>query len=145
MFQQIALGSALVLITTLVHTGCMVAAIRFTKRSNARVRSGQSHWMRGGVIALFVLLMFYAAILDISVWAVAYLVVGAMPSLEPALYFSTVTFTSLGYGDITLNDDWRLLASLESANGVMIFGWTTALIFAIVQRIYWPPPPADDT
>jgi hypothetical protein len=145
MFQQIALGSALVLITTLVHTGCMMAAIRFVKKSNAGVRSGQSRWTREAMIAVFVLLMFYAAILDVSVWAVAYLAVGAMPSFEPALYFSTVTFTSLGYGDIVLNDGWRLLAALESANGVMIFGWTTALIFAIVQRVYWPPPPADDT
>ena len=145
MFQQIALGSALVLITTLVHTGCMMAAIRFVKKSNAGVRSGQSLWTREAMIAVFVLLMFYAAILDIAVWAVAYRAVSAMPSLEPALYFSTVTFTSLGYGDIVLNDNWRLLAALESANGIMIFGWTTALIFAIVQRIYWPAPAADDT
>jgi hypothetical protein len=139
MLQQIALGSALVLITTLVHTVCMMTAIRFLKKSNAKVRSGQSHWTREALIAVFVLLMFYAAILDISVWAAAYLALGAMPSFEPALYFSTVTFTSLGYGDIVLNDDWRILAALESANGIMIFGWTTALIFAIVQRIYWPP------
>jgi hypothetical protein len=64
-----------------------------------------------------------------------HLLVGAFSALEPALYFSTVTFATLGYGDITLNESWRLLASFEAANGIIMFGWTTALIFAVVQRL----------
>ena len=139
MLQQIALGSVLVLATTIIHTVCMVAAVRTIKRMHARHQFKSSRWLREGLIAAFVLLMFYAALLDSSLWAAAYLALGVMSSFEPALYFSTVTFTSLGYGDIVLDEGWRLLASFEAANGVMIFGWTTALIFAIVQRVYWPP------
>lgn len=51
------------------------------------------------------------------------------------MYFSMVTFTTLGYGDITLGGDWRLLASFEAANGIIMFGWTTALIVAYLQRM----------
>jgi voltage-gated potassium channel Kch len=91
--------------------------------------------MRVSLIAALVVLMFYAALLEITIWAATYLLVGAMSAFEPALYFSTVTFTTLGYGDITLNESWRLLASFEAANGIIMFGWTTALIFAFIQRI----------
>jgi voltage-gated potassium channel Kch len=69
------------------------------------------------------------------VWAGAYLRVGAIEGLEAALYFSIVTFTTLGYGDITLNTDWRLLASFQAASGIIIFGWTTALLVAVAQRV----------
>ena len=75
------------------------------------------------------------SLFEASIWAGVYLMVGAISGLEPALYFSTVTFTTLGYGDITLNESWRLLGSFEAANGVIMFGWTTALIFAFVQRV----------
>jgi len=79
--------------------------------------------------------MFFAALLEVSIWAAVYLLVGAMPALEPALYFSTVTFTTLGYGDLTLSESWRLLGSFEAANGIILIGWTTALIFAFVHRM----------
>jgi hypothetical protein len=47
-----------------------------------------------------------------------------------------VTFTTLGYGDVVLTGQWRTLASIQAANGVIIFGWTTALIFYFIQQIY---------
>jgi len=59
----------------------------------------------------------------------------AIEQLETALYFSMVTFTTLGYGDVTMSPDWRLLASFEAANGIIMFGWTTALIAAVIQRL----------
>jgi hypothetical protein len=75
------------------------------------------------------------SVLDTVIWAYVYLRVGAIEQLETALYFSMVTFTTLGYGDVTLSPDWRLLASFEAANGVIMFGWTTALIVAVIQRL----------
>ena len=52
------------------------------------------------------------------------------------IYFSMVTFTTLGFGDVVLTGQWRTLASIQAANGVIIFGWTTALIFYFIQQIY---------
>jgi voltage-gated potassium channel Kch len=63
---------------------------------------------------------------------------GALPSFEEALYFSTVTFTTVGYGDIILGREWRQLATFEAANGWIIFGWATALIMTVIQRLYFP-------
>jgi len=59
-----------------------------------------------------------------------------LPDMETAFYFSMVTFTTLGYGDVVLTGQWRALASIQAANGVIVFGWTTALIFYFIQRIY---------
>jgi voltage-gated potassium channel Kch len=59
-----------------------------------------------------------------------------LPSFEEALYFSTVTFTTVGYGDIVPGREWRQLATFEAINGWLIFGWTTALIIAVIQRLY---------
>ena len=52
------------------------------------------------------------------------------------LYFSVVTFTTLGYGDISLSADYRLLSGIEALNGIILVGWTTAMIFSVVQRIW---------
>ncbi len=69
-------------------------------------------------------------------YAILYVVLGVLSGMEPALYFSTVTFTTLGYGDVVLDPRWRLLASFEAANGIIMFGWTTAIVIAAVQRVY---------
>jgi hypothetical protein len=83
--------------------------------------------------------MFLAVVLEALIWALLYLfdpLVTALPDLETAFYFSMVTFTTLGYGDVVLAGKWRTLASIQAANGVIIFGWTTALIFYFIQQIY---------
>ena len=129
MWQQIALGSALVLLTTGAHAfGSVVAMFGLTHVH----RVDHTHIGRGFVISLLVLVI---SLVDSVVWAYAYVAVGAIPEIEPALYFSMVTFTTLGYGDLTLAPGWRLLASFEAANGIIIFGWTTALVVAYIQRL----------
>jgi len=81
-------------------------------------------------------------IIEVGVWAVVYLAlpdIAEVGTFEEAIYFSTVTFSSLGYGDIVIQGSWRLLTAIESMAGVLIFGWSTALLFAVVQRI-WDVP-----
>ncbi len=80
-------------------------------------------------------ILFLTTLVEATIWASSYLAVGAFDSFEPALYFSMVTFTTLGYGDIVLNEAWRLMASFQAGIGVIMFGWTTALIIALIQRI----------
>jgi voltage-gated potassium channel Kch len=73
------------------------------------------------------------------VWALLYLLnpaITVLPDIQTAFYFSLVTYTTLGYGDIVLTGDWRVLSAVEAVNGVIIFGWTTALIIYFIQRIY---------
>jgi len=77
-------------------------------------------------------------VVEIAVWALAYLLLlpgDILNTFEKATYFSAVTFTTLGYGDITLVDhEWRLLSGVEALVGILLVGWTTAFLFAVVQR-----------
>lgn len=57
-------------------------------------------------------------------------------NFSETLYFSLVTFTTLGYGDISLSSEWQLLSGLEAINGIMLIGWSTAMMYSLVQNIY---------
>ncbi|MEX0275816.1 MAG: potassium channel family protein [Flavobacteriaceae bacterium] len=74
------------------------------------------------------------------VWAVCYYslpkAANDFSSFSDAIYFSVVTFTTLGYGDITLSSGWRLLSGIEAINGIMLIGWSTAMMYSLIQRIY---------
>ena len=83
--------------------------------------------------------MFIGVVSEALLWALFYLYspeITTLPDLETALYFSMVTFTSVGYGDVVITGPWRIPASIDTANGVIIFGWTTALIFYHLQVVY---------
>jgi hypothetical protein len=136
MLLNIAVAGLLMLATTAIHAGGMVVALHLTRervgRLRTRLRQLHFYW-----IAAVVLLMFVVSLLEVSLWAVMYVWLDAIEHFERALYFSTVTFTTLGYGDIVLDPRWQLLAAFEAANGIIMFGWTTAIVVAVVQRVYF--------
>lgn len=132
MWKEFLLGVLLVIATTIVHAGGTVVALRALK---PRSWAAHPHLLRTLLICSLVLGMFLLSLLEAALWGCTYVAVGAIESLESALYFSLVTFTTLGYGDMTFESDWRLLASLEAVNGIIMFGWTTALVVAYLQRL----------
>ena len=75
---------------------------------------------------------------EIAVWAVFYAWRDAMPDLTSAAYFSAVTYTTTGYGDLMLPEDWRLVGGIEALTGILMCGWSTAFFFALVSRLYEP-------
>ena len=135
MYFEILFGTLLMVATTLVHTLCTSLSLRLLR--SLRV----AHWMLNSglkqalVIATVVVALFLTSTIEAGMWALTYLGLGAIDSFKDALYFSTVTYTTLGFGDITLSEDWRLLSAFEAANGTIMFGWSTALVFAFVQHI----------
>jgi len=136
MLYHVALGSALMAMTTVVHAGCTALALSVLRQPRAaswglRSRTSEAMLVAGVVVALFM-----ASLLEATIWGATYLQLGALSTFEEALYFSIVTFTTLGYGDVTLPQQWRLLSSFEAANGTILFGWSTALVFAFVQHLY---------
>lgn len=135
LIHQIVLGAGLVGLTVIIQAAFMLAGLRGIENLRTHERKF-THQHATLIIVLFVLFMFVAVIIDVWIWAAVYLATGAMASLEEALYFSTTNFTTLGYGDVVLGKDWRLLASFEAANGLIIFGWMTALVIAVIQRFY---------
>lgn len=133
------IGAALVVITVIMHAFGTTAWLKVLGRrytdSDGLIRAGKTlHVLVGTVIVLL-----FLHTLEIIVWAYAYLAmlpVGELASFEEAVYFSFVTFTTLGYGDITLAENWRLLSGIEALNGIMLVGWSTAMLFAVVQRTW---------
>ena len=135
MFEQIALGVALMITTTVVHAGCTRLLLRLLRATHAERWGLKTEATQSLLIAGVVVLLFFAALVEAAIWAGTYLYIGAITGFEEALYFSIVTFTTLGFGDITLSADWRILCSFEAANGIILFGWSTALVYAFIQRI----------
>ena len=136
MLLNIAIGAFMMVVTTGIHAGGMILALRVMRSQGGSVRQRlrQSQIYR---VAGIVLMMFLVSLIEVLVWAVTYLVLDAIQGLERALYFSMVTFTTLGYGDVVLEESWRLLASIEAANGIIMFGWSTAIVIAAVRHVYF--------
>jgi len=74
-------------------------------------------------------------VIEISIWGVLYDWVDAIPGLQSALYFSAVTYTTTGYGDLVLPPDWRMVGAIEALTGILMCGWSTGFFFAIVSRM----------
>lgn len=90
------------------------------------------------VLSYTALLLLLLHIVEVTIWAAIYLMIPEIQQLgnfEEALYFSMATFTTLGYGDIVLEHHWRIMSGFEAMNGIMLFGWSTAMLFSSVQRI----------
>ena len=135
MLTHIVIGVALLVATTSVHSVCTWLSLRTVSVIHARELVRRSVFAQVALIAGLVVLLFFAALFESTLWAWTYLAVGALGTFEEAFYFSNVTFSTLGFGDLTLGEDWRLLSSFQAANGTILFGWSTALVFALVQAI----------
>jgi hypothetical protein len=137
MFFRLSLGAGLIAATVVIQALFMSAGLNTFKRFEER-RPGAMAREPAITTVIWILFLLIPIILDVTLWATFYYMSGALPSFEEALYFSTVTFTTVGYGDIVLDREWRQLATLEAVNGWIIFGWATALIMAVIQRLYFP-------
>ena len=71
---------------------------------------------------------------EVLVWSLAYLIVDAVPVGTNLVYFAFVNYTTLGYGDVTPVQDWQLLGPMTAMNGVLLFGWSTAVIFEVLRK-----------
>jgi len=133
------IGAGLVLITVIIHAAGTTTWLREIGRRypDADDAFHPNNSLKILIGTVLILLALHS--LEIVVWASAYLLLlpsAELGSFEEAVYFSFVTFTTLGYGDITLSQDWRLLSGIEALNGIMLVGWTTAMLFAVVQRTW---------
>ena len=136
--EIILTGIGLIVTTVLVHALGTHSLIRFLVRHSANARGLiESHKALPAVIWTAMVLM-ALHVVEIQLWALTYLFVlpgDTLDTFEKATYFSFVTFTTLGYGDVTLStQDWRLLSGIEAMDGILLAGWSTALLFVVVQR-----------
>ena len=132
MLYQMLVGGLLIVGTVIIHAVSLELTLKVVLAIELEV---QARW-RSLVFSFTILAVFLAHIIEIWLWALVYHVIEEVPNFETALYFSTSCFTTVGFGDITLSPEWRLLSSFESVNGMILFGWSTAFIFAVVKRTY---------
>jgi hypothetical protein len=133
-FSNLAAGTAVILASVLIHTAGLIAISRMSAWLAGRF---QMHYRGSRVVAIAAVVLGLFATLSIEVWlwTLAYLSVGAFNDLETALYFSTVTFSTLGYGDVLPLLHWRLFSALEAVNGFLVIGWSTAYLVAASTRV----------
>jgi voltage-gated potassium channel len=104
------------------------------------LRESRAKWRRASifrlqfVLARVVLAIFALHLLEAAIWAAFYSFSGALPDFRTALYFSLASYTTVGYGDVVLGDQWRLLGVFEACIGVLMLGWSTGILFALVSR-----------
>jgi voltage-gated potassium channel Kch len=135
MFANFALASLMVGLTVCIHFGGLLALMWLLRTRGHRFRAHE-HVARVAAL-LVVVVLGLVAIHTVEIWlyAAAYLAAGALPDFETALYFSTTSFTTIGYGDVVLDRHWRLFGAIEGANGLLLFGWSTAFLLSVIQRL----------
>ncbi|MND28741.1 Ion channel [compost metagenome] len=90
------------------------------------------------ILSLTAIILMLLHYMEIALWAAVYFVIPELSQLgtwEEAIYFSMITYTTVGYGDITLPAIWRVMSGFEAMNGILLFGWSTAMFYAVAQRM----------
>jgi Ion channel len=129
----VAIGVPAILCTILIHALPLNATINLVRREKKRGRVGVRFWMDTGIVARAMSYALVAHLIEMAFWAVLFVICGEFPDFATAYYHSAVNYTSLGYGDLIMSPAWKLLGPLETADGMLLFGVSTAMIFAVIQ------------
>jgi len=132
---QLGIAVGMLTVTAVIHTLVTVIQAELTHRQRLDAWCAPRSRRRLLMILAMALLTALALWVEILLWALLYQGLGLFAGLEGSLYFSGITFTTVGYGDMTLPACWRLLSVAEAVNGVLMAGWSTAQLVYVVQRI----------
>lgn len=135
MVLQLLIGSTIIVLSVALTAAFIGTAISVLRRFGPWLTAPP--YARKAILALIGVTTWLLLALSISVWlwALLFLILDLFDGLEPALYFSIVVFTTLGFGDITLPEPWRLLSGMSAANGLLLFGLCTAFLAEFLVRL----------
>jgi hypothetical protein len=133
MLAQLMIATVMVVTTVLVHLFGLAVLVRVL-RSHSRI------FRRLTIMPLTLLLAATIGIiaihtLEIWLYALLYLQLDAFSHFEQALYFSTVTYSTIGYGDVVMTHQWRILGAIEGAAGIIMLGWSTAFLVSLLSQL----------
>jgi Ion channel len=133
MMSQLVIAWCLMASCVVIHAYGVTSAFRWLRRQEISTgRFASWTWLIVRLAGWIVLLH----VVEITVWAFTYVLVRAMPELQSALYFSAVTYTTTGYGDLVLPPRWRLVGAVEALTGILMCGWSTGFFFAVLSRMF---------
>jgi hypothetical protein len=135
MLFPLAVSTLVFICTTVIHALPLRATVNYVRREKTLGRVGRNFWIDIFIVARTITYAMVAHFVEIGVWAAVFVTCGEFSQFATAYYHSAVNYTTLGYGDIVMSPRWKLMGPLEAANGMLLFGVSTAMIFAVIQRL----------
>ena len=134
MLRQFLVGAGFSVCNIIIHGLVMAAVVWVTQMAEAKETSRPWLHLIWVMVATVSVLML-AHVCEVIVWSLCYALVDAVPASADRVYFAFVNYTTLGYGDVIPAQRWQLLGPITAMNGILMFGWSTAVIFALMRRI----------
>ena len=133
MLIQLFLATIMSLVTVVIHLTGLAFLVRMLRSHHRLVRPLKSATV--AVLLIATATIFAIHTVEIWLYALLYVLLGALGTFEVALYFSTVTYSSVGYGDVLLRQEWRILGAIEGATGILMIGWSTAFLVSMLGKL----------
>jgi hypothetical protein len=142
---EVPVGVAVTLVNIAVHAVVMGIIAWVTHRTSIAIQAAHA-WVQLVLVTWATVTILMAAhLIAITVWAVTYQMLGMLPDNNDAFYFAFANYTTMGYGDIAPVKRWRLLGPMTAMNGMLLFGWSAAVIFDVLRTIARTIPEPSDT
>ena len=129
------LGVALLATCVIVQSLGMLVLIRWLSRVR-RILESRSTYLRVALLLRLFVGIVLLHLVQVGLWVVVFWRAQELPNVDTALYFSLATYTTIGFGDVVVGPGWRVLAGIEGLTGILLVGWSTAFVFAVVNRMY---------
>jgi voltage-gated potassium channel Kch len=132
MLSRLLFAFGLMALCVAIHAAGLGAALRWLDGSTP----ARTFWRLTRLLIGIAGWTIFVHLIEITLWALFYTWKEGMPDLQSALYFSSVTYTTTGYGDLVLPKEWRLVGGIEALTGILMCGWSTGFFFAIFSQIH---------
>ena len=134
MFSELVPAAVLLALTVIVHSVGMMVLIRWVWRVHEKI--GTELWAQTWLLVRLAWSLIAIHLIEVAIWALFFWARGCLPDLESSIYFAGVTYTTVGYGDLLLSKEWRLLGPIEGLTGILMCGLSTGFFFAVVSKLY---------
>ncbi len=135
MMYSLIVSAAMMTVTVIIHMTGLLLLMAFLQARSPGLRPFHSRLGQGVFIVLTVMGLVVIHALEMWLYALLYRLIGVFSDMEEALYFSVSAFTTVGFGEIHIEGPWRILGALESFNGFLLIGWSTAFMVSVIGRI----------
>jgi hypothetical protein len=138
MLPNLALSILMTVIVVIVHLTGILLLLRFLRRNARHAIKGQGFQQilrQGGLMLAVALGVFLLHGIEIWLYALVFLAIGALPDFQTALYFSSSSYSTVGFGDVVLGPEWRIFGSVEGVTGLILIGWSSAFLLSVTSRL----------
>src|SRR5271166_4177034 len=140
--NDVAIGLPLVislvtiLVTIVIHALAVLGIFYFVRREHLLRRTGVRFWRDVAIVSGATLLAGVAHLVEVTIWAFLFIFCGEFAQFSGAFYHSAMNYSTLGYGDVIMSPSWKLFGPLEAADGMLMFGISTAMVISVIQLIF---------